>query len=313
MKVVILAMLLLAPFGHANAQDEQVQIFPMAIMPFSERGAEMRGQGKNVSDLIFANLVVNPNVYLVERAELAKVIDELTLNQSGMVRQDQAAKVGVLTGAKILITGSVFKMGDKKFVVAKIIGTETGKVIGESVDGSGDLAELVESLSVKITKLLKDSSATLMPKVMTTDDVINKLKEKLKGKVLPKIHVEIAEEHVARTVIDPAAQTEFIKVYKALGGEVVDNDEGDSALADIKISGEGISEFATNIGRLMSVKARLEIKAVNKEGDVVAVDRRTTVKVDVTELIAGKSALQEGALKIALSMIPKLAKAENDK
>ena len=71
--------------------------------------------------------------------------------------------------------------------------------------------------------------------------------------------------------------------------------------------GEGFSEFAMRHGNLVSVKARLEVKAVDRQTDkVIAMDRQTAVVVDLTEQIAGKSALQKAAAEIAERLLPKL-------
>ena len=49
-----------------------------------------------------------------------------------------------MIGAKILITGSVIELDRNLYLVAKIIGTETGRVLGSSVKGktNDDLSEL---------------------------------------------------------------------------------------------------------------------------------------------------------------------------
>ena len=61
-------------------------------------------------------------------------------------------------------------------------------------------------------------------------------------------------------------------------------------------------------GNLVSVKARLEIKAIDRAtGTIIATDRRTTVVVDLAEQIAGKTAIQQAAAEIAESLLPKIA------
>ena len=56
------------------------------------------------------------------------------------------------------------------------------------------------------------------------------------------------------------------------------------------------------------------MKAIDRRtGRVLAVDRQTTVALDLTEIIAGKTALQEAAAKIAERMLPKLLDPDSNK
>ena len=101
---------------------------------------------------------------------------------------------------------------------------------------------------------------------------------------------------------------------KETGFTVIDPKEGRKKDADIQIQGEAFSEIAVRHGNLISVKARLEVKAVDQaSGQIVATDRQTTVAVDLTEQIAAKNALQEAGALIAERMLPKLVKAVKEK
>lgn len=82
--------------GHARPEP----VYPAAVLPFHERGSGMKDMGEKVSDILFAQLAADPGLYLVERSELEKVLQEQEISLSGMVRTDQAAQVGQLTGAK---------------------------------------------------------------------------------------------------------------------------------------------------------------------------------------------------------------------
>ena len=82
-------------------------------------------------------------------AELEKVLGEHELGLSGTVSPDTAAKVGQLTGAKVLVTGRVFTTDKDLLIVAKIIGTETSRVYGEMVEGpsAGSMVDLSAALA----------------------------------------------------------------------------------------------------------------------------------------------------------------------
>ena len=101
------------------------QILSVAVFNFESKDEGVRDLGPKIATLISANLSAQPDLIMVERAELEKVLGEHELSLSGNVSADTAAKVGNLTGAKVLVTGSVFKMDGSLVLVAKIIGTET--------------------------------------------------------------------------------------------------------------------------------------------------------------------------------------------
>lgn len=280
-------------------------VVPAAILPFNERGHGVKGEGEKIAPLLFAELITQPNLFLVEREELQKVVTEHELNLSGMVRPGEAVLLGQLTGARILITGSVIEAGESKYVVAKIIGTETSRVLGASVEGplSENTASLTKKLSGKVAETLTERSGDLLPKMKEPRDRVQTLTRALEGKELPVLSIHIQEEHVGRNPIDPAAETEMQYLAKASGFSVVEPG-GD---AEIRLVGEAFSEFAMRRGNLISVKARVEVKALDRENNVVAIDRQTRVAVDLAEHVAAKAALQEAAADIAERLLVKLA------
>jgi len=286
-------------------------VHPTAIFPFEERGSGAKGAGNKAADILFAQLVADPDIYLVDRADIEKLLQEQELNLSGAVTPAQATRVGQLTGAKILITGSIVEADDAMYVVAKIIGTETSRVLGESVKGrsSDPIGPLVETLAAKVGATIKSKASELVAADVKPEDRIAKIKEALGDKKRPKVLINVTERHVGQATIDPAAETEFMRICKAAGFDVIDRSAGTPGDAEVLIQGEGFSEFAVRRGNLVSVKARLEIKAVDRaSGNVVATDSQTAVVVDLTEQIAGKTGLQEAAALIAERILPKLVK-----
>lgn len=313
---IVLAVIASACPAWAQDDEQAPAIHPVAILSFSERGREAAEMGDKVTDLLFANLIANPELYLVDRADLKKILEEQELNLSGVVNQSQATKVGQLTGAKIIVTGSVLQVGDSLYLIAKIIGTETSRVVGASVKGSvrDDLGDLVEDLSAEVAKTILKRSGDLVAKPATRDDRVAALKKKLGKSKLPVVQIKIPERHIGRPAVDPAAETEITLFCTESGFTVIDPDEGNRKDVDVMISGEAFSEFATRRGNLISVKARLEVKAVDRlTGEILAIDRQTCVAVGLTEQVAAKSALQEAGAMVAERLLPKLATPEKGK
>jgi TolB-like protein len=300
--------------ARKNKPKQPPTIYPVAIFTFLERGDGVKGYGQKVSDILFASLATQEKIHLVDRADVKKLLEEQELNVSGIVAPGRATHIGHLTGAKILVTGSVIEVGDSMYLVAKIIGTETSRVLGQSVKGrtTDDLATLAEQLGKKVATSITAEAGKLVAKVIEREDRVKELAKTLGKAKRPTVLVRITERHVGQSTHDPAAQTELLFCCTENGFEVIDAEKGSSDKADVIITGEGISEFAGRHGNLISVKSRLELKATNRATDKVMVaDRQVTVAVGLTEQIAGKRALAQAAMDIALRMLPKVVKRWN--
>ncbi len=307
MKLKLISALTLSLLACAVARAEPPQLLPVAVFDFESKDEAVRDLGLKVATLVNANLSADPNLITVERAELEKAFGEQELGLSGTVSPDTAAKVGHLTGAKVLVTGRVFKTDTELFIVAKIIGTETSRVYGELVKGgvNASISDLSESLAKKIAADVVQKGDTLVAKVETHEDRAAKIKKALGDKKLPVVSVKITEQHFGQHVIDPAAQTELSLIFQQCGFTVTDDKSTNRAA--VEITGEAFSEFGLRKGNLQSCRARIEVKVRDvATGNLIAVDRQTSVAVDIAEHIAAKAALQNGAGELAERLLPKL-------
>src|ERR1700722_15885551 len=136
----------------------------VAVLDFDSpsKGSMIRQNIAMATALITADLSANPRFNLVERAALQKILGEEALGQSGNVNPDSAARIGQLTGAKVLVTGHFLLASQAKdlnargvVIIANIIGAETGRVFAEKVQGvrSNELA-LISDLSEKIAHII---------------------------------------------------------------------------------------------------------------------------------------------------------------
>ena len=294
-----------------SARAAESPVLTVAIFDFESKDEVVRDLGPKVSALLNASLSAEPLLITVERAELEKVLGEQELGLSGTIAPETAAKVGHLTGAKVLVTGRVFKADKDLIIVAKIIGTETSRVFGELVKGapSASLSDLSAELAVKIAATIQQKGETLVAKVVKREERVATIKTSLKSDRLPSVSIKIAEQHYAgqaRQIIDPAAETELGKILQECGFKLVDGTSPEKP--DVQITGEAFSAFGMRRGNLISCKARVELKAQTRTGEVLAVDRQTSVAVDLTEQTAAKTALQNAAIELAERLLPKLAR-----
>jgi TolB-like protein len=102
-----------------------------AVVPFEDVGdeAKQRSLGVVVGDLLTTDLVRDHRLDLVERAQLATVLNELALQQTGAVDDAQVLQVGKTAGARGLVVGRISDGGDAFIVSARALDTETGVVL----------------------------------------------------------------------------------------------------------------------------------------------------------------------------------------
>ncbi len=309
MKTRIPLILALLVAAGAAARATSNDVFTVAVFNFESKDEAVRDLGPKVAELINVNLSADPQIITVERADLEKVLGEQELGLSGTIDQNSAAKVGQLTGAKVLVTGRVFKADNQTLIVAKIIGTETSRVYGEMVQGgsSATLVDLSASLAKKIAADVSGKGDTLVAQVETREERVAKLKKALNGKTLPVISVKISEQHYGPHIIDPAAETELALILQQCGFTLADDKSTNKPA--VEISGEAFSAYGMRKGNLVSCKSRIEIKARDiATGNILVVDRQTSVGVDVAEQTAAKTALENAADLLAGRLIPKLGK-----
>ncbi len=157
LRLTFLALFTLFPMLMRSTAAQTPQPLAAAVLDFNT-GEDLKGKGEEAATLLNARLSATaPDVVLVERQELEKILGEQELGASGTVTQDTAAKVGSLTGAKVLITGRLFNAGDKFYMVAKIMSTETGRVYGEiaTFTDPSALDKAVADIASKIATDLK--------------------------------------------------------------------------------------------------------------------------------------------------------------
>jgi len=304
----------------------------LAVLTFQSTLKEPDQSGTLMADILSARLSVSGDVVVVERVDIEKILKEQQLTLSGLVAPDQAAKVGKLLGAQLLLTGRVTAAGKMIYVICKIINTETGQVKGMflNLPITSTFDEVLDKTGTKLSDMLPKWTRQLIPAKKRTSDV-EKLKALLAGKQPPSIAVLVAEEHLAAPVIDPAVQTEFEKLLTEAGVRPTTVDKATAKkltasrgdlpklarlLAGTRylLLGEAFSEPGGRVRGMIIGTARAEVKIIDlAEQKILWSDRATGRAPDLTEHLAAKTALQKAGRILAMRLLPELFKQLPDK
>jgi hypothetical protein len=289
---LMLCLVLLGSFSVGHAEDAPP--LSAAILDFKEADPALEGMGASVASLLQVKLSAMSSAILVERAELHEVLAEHELTLSDAVSPGQAAKVGQLTGAEAIISGRVFQVQDRTYLVAKVISTSSGRVFGATTDfqKGGPLDGAVGTLAEKVAVFLKDKVLELRGEKPLEERQLEALKAKMKDRVAPKFFVWVKEAVIQGPAPDPAAQTELSRTLQKAGWTLVENEDE----ADVIIQGEAFAEIGVRRGNLWFTRARLEYTVKNHERKILLTDRVVAGNVDLAQLISGKGALQKTGL-----------------
>ena len=129
---------------------------------------------------------------------------------------------------------------------------------------------------------------------------------------------------MGRAVMDPAVETEFKMLLTRDGVKPVELSESaiKAAAHDLKniahlsrllagtrylICGEAFSERGGTVHELIVGVCRVELQIIDLQtGKILVADRETARAPDLSEHLAGKTALQKAGRKLAMRMLPKL-------
>ncbi len=92
-------------------------------------------------------------VRVVDRQNITKIVKEYEFQQSDLTDETTAVKIGKLSGADIIVMGSISYVGQKYYLNIKLITVETGEIIGSSISDAGDATEFYEMCNEAVFKL----------------------------------------------------------------------------------------------------------------------------------------------------------------
>ncbi len=111
------------------------------------------GFGDAVSEMLTTALIRSERFEVIERAQIAKILEEQQFSVSGSVDSDTAIELGRLLGVEYIIVGSIARLGSLFETDVRFIETKSGKgIIAESGTSRGEenLRPMVNSIADKL-------------------------------------------------------------------------------------------------------------------------------------------------------------------
>ncbi len=92
-------------------------------------------------------------VKVVDRAHIEQISEEAQFQLSGLIDEETAVEIGKLSGADIIVVGSINRVGDLFYLNIKLIAVETGQIIGSSIAQAHADSEFLEMANQAVYKL----------------------------------------------------------------------------------------------------------------------------------------------------------------
>jgi len=165
MLAVLLGLLCSAP-RQAQAQSDTATPTTLAVLPFENNAVTDHKTYEPLAQGLAAMLITDlklagAGLKVIERAQIAALLKEIALGQSGMIDAGTAVQAGRLLGAQAIAFGSFMVLGNDVRLDARIIKVETSEcMLASSIMGKkDDFMKLERELAEKIAAALKTTLA----------------------------------------------------------------------------------------------------------------------------------------------------------
>jgi TolB-like protein len=125
---------------HASPlQTPEQNILTVAVLEFEDHGigqtVATQGLGRTLADRISEQLSGRPDLRLIDRESLQKILEELSLASLDIADRESQLRLGKLLGAQYLIMGGYTSLAGGLRIDGRIVEVEKGVVEGSSLEG----------------------------------------------------------------------------------------------------------------------------------------------------------------------------------
>ena len=295
--------------GAADAGDARTVAAPdlgqrsLAVLPFRNniQDPELQWLGAGLADLLTTNLAQLPGVLVVGRQSLYDLLTEEGRSEEEEIPEGLAMTVARGAGARMLLWGSVTGTAADMRIDAQLIELENGTVASADFARGGDVFELVDTLTARLSDRLTGTAPSPAAEVVrishlgTTD--LAALGAFHRGNALARAgRTEEAEAHFQRAItLDSAFALPLLASRGAIGsqtGAAPEAEAGTEGEADVEGSARITMARGRNADRLLRrlpPELRESLEGLSGEELRLAIDSLTHRARTAIALLSGRS------------------------
>lgn len=156
-------MALAAGWGVLSAQEPPPASRPpgslrVAFLPFEYEDHGDSRIGQRIAELLADALALSPALQVQRPDEARRALDGPLPRMEELTRGEAAARLGSRLGVDAAVTGQAYVIGERFYIVAKVVGCSSGRVFGAGAEGalSAPLPEIVEALAPGVDDLVAE-------------------------------------------------------------------------------------------------------------------------------------------------------------
>ncbi len=132
----------------------RIQDQKLAVVGITSRTRTIEEETAAGVMVFIENAFVNVGkVRVVDRENIAKIVKEYEFQGSDLTDESTAVEIGKLSGADIIVIGSISYVGEIYYLNIKLISVETAEIIGSSIADAVSAKEFYEMCNDAVFKL----------------------------------------------------------------------------------------------------------------------------------------------------------------
>jgi Ca2+-binding EF-hand superfamily protein len=132
----------------------RIQDQKLAVVGITSRTKKIDEETASGVMVFIENAFVNVGkVRVVDRENIAKIVKEYEFQGSDLTDESTAVEIGKLSGADIIVIGSISNVGEIFYLNIKLISVETAEIIGSSIADAVNAKEFYEMCNEAVFKL----------------------------------------------------------------------------------------------------------------------------------------------------------------